>query len=179
LIVDEAHATGVVGEQGGGLVQHLHLQSKCFARVHTFGKAVGCHGAIVLGSTQLRDYLINFSRSFIYSTALPESSVAAIRSAYELFPAMHKERTHLQQLINWFQQAPCAWEQLISATPIQIIVVPGNDQVKKLAGELQASGLDVRPILYPTVPKGKERLRIVLHAFNTSDDMQQLMQLFS
>jgi 8-amino-7-oxononanoate synthase len=179
LIVDEAHATGVVGEQGGGLVQHLNLHSRCFARIHTFGKAVGCHGAIVLGSAQLRDYLINFSRSFIYSTALPESSVAAIHTAYTLFPAMQAERAHLQQMINWFQEAPCAWERLPSATPIQIIVVPGNDQVKKLAGTLQTAGLDVRPILYPTVPGGKERLRIVLHAFNTNQELLQLMQLLS
>lgn len=177
LIVDEAHATGVVGTQGEGLVQHLSLQAKCFARVNTFGKAVGCHGAVVLGSGLLRDYLINFSRSFIYSTALPESSVAAIRSAYELFPAMHAERQHLQQMIAWFQQADCSYGKLPSETPIQIIIVPGNDQVKKLAGTLQAAGLDVRPILYPTVPAGKERLRIVLHAFNTAAELQQLMRL--
>ena len=65
LIVDEAHATGVVGAKGEGLVQQLNLQTACFARVHTFGKAVGCHGAIVLGSDRLRNYLVNFCRSFI------------------------------------------------------------------------------------------------------------------
>ena len=64
LIVDEAHATGVVGEKGEGLVQHLDLQQKCFARLHTFGKACGCHGAVILGSTQLKKYLINFARTF-------------------------------------------------------------------------------------------------------------------
>lgn len=179
LIVDEAHATGVTGVQGAGLVQQLNLASKCFARINTFGKAVGCHGAIVLGSVRLRDYLVNFSRSFIYSTALPESSTAAIRSAYAIFPGMQAERTYLQQLIGWFQQAACLYEKLPSETPIQIIVVPGNDQVKKLAGTLQAAGLDVRPILYPTVPAGRERLRIVLHAFNTREELQQLMQLLS
>lgn len=174
LVVDEAHATGVVGERGEGLVQHLGLQQQCFARIHTFGKAVGCHGAIILGSEQLRDYLVNFSRSFIYSTALPEESVAAICSAYELFPGMQKERTHLQQLITSFQQAPGKYEKLVSATPIQIVIIPGNDQVKAVANALQAAGLDVRPILYPTVPAGKERLRIVLHAFNSMDELQQV-----
>jgi 8-amino-7-oxononanoate synthase len=89
LIVDEAHATGVVGAKGEGLVQQLTLQTACFARVHTFGKAVGCHGAIVLGSERLRKCLINYCRSFIYSTALPEASVAAIRCPYELFPNMN------------------------------------------------------------------------------------------
>jgi 8-amino-7-oxononanoate synthase len=175
LIVDEAHATGVVGEKGEGLVQHLHLQTKCFARIHTFGKAVGCHGAIILGSERLRNYLVNFSRSFIYSTSLPEASVAAIRCAYGLFPGMHEERAHLQQLINTFQQATSNLEKLVSDTPIQIVIIPGNDRVKKVAGALQATGLDVRAILYPTVPAGKERLRIVLHAFNSMPELQQVI----
>lgn len=179
LIVDEAHATGVVGKKGEGLVQHLHLQAKCLARIHTFGKAVGCHGAIILGSERLRNYLVNFSRSFIYSTSLPEASVAAIRCAYGLFPGMHAERAHLQQLINTFQQATSNLEKLVSDTPIQIVIIPGNDRVKKVAGALQAAGLDVRAILYPTVPAGKERLRIVLHAFNTIQELNQVIELLS
>lgn len=179
LIVDEAHATGVVGEKGAGLVQQLNLQQRCFARIHTFGKAVGCHGAVVLGSNNLRNYCINFSRSFIYSTAIPESSVAAIKAAYELFPGMHAERAHLQQLIHCFQQAGLRYEKLVSATPIQIVIIPGNDQVKQVAGALQAEGLDVRPILYPTVPAGKERLRIVLHAFNTIQELERVVGVCS
>lgn len=175
LIVDEAHATGVVGAKGEGLVQQLGLQAACFARIHTFGKAAGCHGAIVLGSEHLRNFLVNFSRSFIYSTALPEASVAAIRCAYALFPGMQTERARLQQLISTFQQAAMPWEKGISGTPIQIVIIPGNDQVKAAATALQAAGLDVRPILYPTVPAGKERLRIVLHAFNTMDELQQVI----
>jgi 8-amino-7-oxononanoate synthase len=179
LIVDEAHATGVVGPQGAGLVQQLGLSPACFARINTFGKAVGCHGAIVLGSARLRDYLVNFSRSLIYSTAMPESSAAAIRSAYAVFPGMEAERAHLQQLIQGFQQADCAWEKLPSQTPIQVIVVPGNDRVKQVAEKIQGAGLDVRPIMYPTVPAGKERLRIVLHAFNTREELEKLLSLLS
>jgi 8-amino-7-oxononanoate synthase len=176
LIVDEAHATGVVGKKGEGLVQHLNLQAACFARVHTFGKAVGCHGAIVLGSDTLKNYLINFSRSFIFSTALPETSIAAILSAYSLFPAMNKERDHLQQLIQTFQDATIPYQKLPSLTPIQVVIIPGNDAVKAVADRLQAANLDVRAILYPTVPKGSERLRIVLHAFNTLAELDKLIQ---
>jgi len=175
LIVDEAHATGVVGPKGAGLVQELGLQDRCFARVHTFGKAVGCHGAIVVGSEALRDTLINFSRPFIYTTALPEMSVLAIRSAYALFPGMEAERIHLRQLIDRFRQARIPFQKLDSLTPIQVVVVPGNEAVKKLAARLQESRLDVRPILYPTVPKGGERLRIVLHAFNTDEEVDRLI----
>lgn len=175
LVVDEAHATGVIGKKGEGLVQDLGLEKKCFARVHTFGKAVGCHGAIILGSQLLRDYLINFSRAFIYTTALPASSVMAISKAYELFPQMDKERRQLQQLVTRFQQASLRFERLNSITSIQGVIVPGNEAVRSLAARLQTVGLDVRPILYPTVPKGSERLRIVLHAFNSMEDMEELI----
>lgn len=177
LIVDEAHATGVVGERGEGLVQHLGLHQRVFARVHTFGKAVGCHGAVVLGSRLLRDYLINFSRAFIYTTSLPQSSVRAIRDAYALFPQMKSERLWLASLIRLFQQATIRFEKLVSETPIQVVIIPGNEAVKQVAAQLQDAGLDVRPILYPTVPKGAERLRIVLHAFNTEKEVRALLKL--
>ncbi|MBS1579499.1 MAG: 8-amino-7-oxononanoate synthase [Bacteroidetes bacterium] len=177
LIVDEAHATGVVGEKGEGLVQLLQLQNKIFARVHTFGKACGCHGAVVLGSVTLKNYLINFSRSFIYTTALPPHAVAVIKKSYELFPAMQQERKHLQQLIQQFQSAPINYVKLISQTPIQVVIIKGNEEARNLAKKLQENNLDVRAILYPTVPKGKERLRIVLHAFNTINEVDTLITI--
>lgn len=177
LVVDEAHATGVVGAKGEGLVQSLHLQSHCFARIHTFGKALGCHGAIVLGSQTLRNYLINFSRPFIYTTALPESSMEIILTSYSRFPGMVNERQQLRQLISQFQQAELAYTKLNSNTAIQGIIVPGNKEARSLATVLQSNNLDVRPILYPTVPKESERLRIVLHAFNTGEEVNKLIGL--
>lgn len=176
LIIDEAHATGVIGEKGEGLVQQLQLPSKCFARIHTFGKAVGCHGAVVLGSETLKNYLINFSRPFIYSTALPETSIAAILAAYAAFPSMKAERQQLKQLITTFQQSSISYQKLVSDTPIQVVLVPGNDAVKEVAAKLQSANLDVRAILYPTVPKDSERLRIVLHAFNTTEELERLIK---
>jgi 8-amino-7-oxononanoate synthase len=177
LIVDEAHATGVIGSMGEGLVQHLALEQRIFARVVTFGKAVGCHGAVVLGSQLLRDYLINFSRSFIYTTALPQASICAIRDAYALFPGMKKERGLLLSMIDMFRLAQLPFHKLDSATPIQVVMIPGNEAVKSVAEKLQDAGMDVRPILYPTVPKGGERLRIVLHAFNTEAQVKKLISL--
>lgn len=175
LIIDEAHATGVMGNRGEGLVQQLQLQEAIFARVHTFGKACGCHGAVVLGSTALRDYLINFARSLVYSTSLPEHCVSLIKASYETFPGMVAEREHLQQLIRHFQSAQIRFEKLPSVTPIQVVVIPGNEAVKEVAAGLQQQQLDVRAILYPTVPKEKERLRIVLHAFNTMEEINRLI----
>jgi 8-amino-7-oxononanoate synthase len=176
-MLDEAHATGVVGTQGEGLAQQLQLHTNIFCRMHTFGKACGCHGAVVLGSQRLRHYLINFARSFIYTTALPPHAVAAISVSYALFPAMHAQRQHLQKLVQLFQQADIPYQKLASHTPIQPVLVPGNYEVKTLADQLQQNGLDVRAILYPTVPKQKERLRIVLHAFNTEEELAKLVYI--
>ncbi|HEV2355748.1 MAG TPA: aminotransferase class I/II-fold pyridoxal phosphate-dependent enzyme, partial [Puia sp.] len=174
LILDEAHATGVIGEQGEGLAQQLGLHGACLARVHTFGKAVGCHGAVVLGSVTLRQYLINFCRPLIYSTALPPVAVRAIADAYRLFPGMTVERERLRALVGQFHAAPVAYRRLESSTPIQVVMVPGNTAARALATRLQAAGLDVRPILYPSVPRGTERLRIVIHAFNTAEEVDRL-----
>lgn len=170
LIVDEAHATGVVGDKGEGLMQALGLS--CFARVHTFGKAVGCHGAIVLGSNTLRDFLINFSRAFIYTTALPPHAIAVILAAYDVFPDMHQERAHLKSLIAQFRKGIPGAE---SSTPIQVVMVPGNEPARQLAHNLQQEGLDVRAILHPTVPRGQERLRVILHSFNSVEDVARLI----
>jgi 8-amino-7-oxononanoate synthase len=176
-ILDEAHATGVVGKVGEGLAQSLGLQGECLARIHTFGKAVGCHGAIVLGSERLRQFLVNFCRPLIYTTALPPASVRAIADAYRLFPAMQAQREWLQQLIDRFHRAPIGYQRLNSTTPIQVVIVPGNAEVREVAERFQQAGLDVRPILYPTVPKGAERLRIVIHAFNTVEEIDLLTGL--
>ncbi len=179
LIVDEAHATGIVGECGEGLVQDLELTEDCFARIHTFGKAVGNHGAIVLGAFELRDYLINFSRAFMYTTALPPASVASISAAYDLFPGMVEERKKLYELVSIFKAAKLRFEKLDSGSAIQGVIVPGNQEVRELASNLQQQGLDVRPILYPTVPQGKERLRIILHSFNTEVELEKLISCLS
>lgn len=175
LIVDEAHATGVIGERGEGLVQKLKLQNRCFARVHTFGKALACHGAVILGSDLLRNYLINFCRPFIYSTALPPASIAAIQAAYSIFPGMKRERQLLNELISLFNYP--GFKK--SATAIQCFIMPGNEKVKQIAKRLFDNEIDTRPILYPTVPLGEERLRITLHSYNTMEETKKLISILN
>jgi 8-amino-7-oxononanoate synthase len=177
LIVDEAHATGVTGKNGEGLVQLLNLEKTCFARIHTFGKACGAHGAIILGSKKLKQYLINFSRQFIYSTSLPPAALGAISASYKIFPTMKKEREHLQKLISIFKNVELKYEVLTGDTPIQIVIIPGNKEVKNVAGIIQENNIDIRAILYPTVPKGQERLRIVLHAFNQEKEVKAVIKI--
>ncbi|HET6225480.1 MAG TPA: pyridoxal phosphate-dependent aminotransferase family protein [Bacteroidia bacterium] len=178
LIVDEAHATGITVNQGKGLVQLHQLEKRVFARIHTFGKAMGCHGAIVVGSSLLRSFLINFSRSFIYTTALPMNSLVAIHQAYKL---LLKDSSSIQLLfknIELFKQGMSSIHKIKlieSDSAIQSIIIKGNEAVRKYSKELEKQGLDIRPILSPTVPKGKERLRICIHAFNTALEINTLV----
>jgi len=177
LIVDEAHATGITSNGGKGRVQELKLEKDVFARVHTFGKGLGCHGAVVLGSNLLRDYLINFSRAFIYTTALPIKNLVAIHESYTLLEKSDSEIKQLKKLIEVFKKSISKEVQsflIVSHSPIQFIVVNGNSEVKKMSKNLQEKGFDARPILNPTVPKGKERLRICLHVFNTEKEVKSI-----
>jgi 8-amino-7-oxononanoate synthase len=180
LIVDEAHATGVFGKNGRGLVSELGLENKVFARVVTFGKALGCHGAIVLGSKTLRDYLINFARPFIYSTAAPHHTHESVRQAYQLLKSPDFSNKKLHNLISFFKKEASQIPdlQLIeSVSAIQCIIISGNEKCRFVASELQKSGLDIRPIVSPTVPKGKERLRICLHDFNTEKEISRIFEV--
>ncbi len=177
LIVDEAHATGITKNDGKGRVQELKLEKEIFARVHTFGKGLGCHGAIILGSSLLRDYLINFSRAFIYTTALPVKSLVLISEAYHLLQKSGSDMKQLRKKITLFKSILSQDAQTFlieSQSPIQCIVISGNNNIKKMASSLQNKGFDVRPILSPTVPKGKERLRICIHVFNTEKELRSL-----
>jgi 8-amino-7-oxononanoate synthase len=180
LIVDEAHATGVFGKNGRGLVSELGLEDKVFARVVTFGKALGCHGAIVLGSKNLRDYLINFARPFIYSTAAPMHSHQSVRQAYQLLKSPDFSNEKLHSLIRFFKeqakQVPDL-ELIESSSAIQCIIISGNEKCREVATKLQNAGLDIRPIISPTVPKGKERLRICLHEFNTEEEILRIFKV--
>lgn len=180
VLVDEAHGTGVFGDRGEGVVQAKNLQDRIFLRMHTFGKALGTHGAIVLGTRQLRDYLINFTRSFIYTTALPFHSLLSIEAAYELLPTLQATRQHLQHLIQMFRtsfQGQSHYAILDSPSPIQGVIVSGNEQAKALSQKIETEGFFVKAILSPTVPVKQERLRICLHAFNTEASLQKLINI--
>ena len=171
LIVDEAHASGICGPQGRGLVSELGLTSKVFALIVTFGKALGVQGAIVLGSSILKQSLLNFALPCIYTTALPFYALAAIEASYRLFPKLESERKHLQSLIDLF----CQHYQSESETAVQPVRVKGNKAAKELSKRLSLEGFDVRALMSPTVQKGQERLRICLHAFNTKEEVLELL----
>ena len=179
VIADEAHAIGVFGRQGRGLIDELGLASRIFARIITYGKAMGVHGAAVLGSEQLRSYLINFSRSFIYTTASPFLNHLAVKVSYAYLQT--KDHQHdLKDRISAFKNSlDPGINHINSRSGIQVLVIPGNAEVRAKAITLQSSGFDVRPILSPTVPEGAERLRICLHNHNTISEINKLCHILN
>ena len=183
LVVDEAHSLGVFGEYGEGLVQMLGLQDQVFARIMTFGKGLGCHGAAIVGSQELKEYLVNFARSFIYTTGLSPHSVATILVGYQHLKTEKSTLDLLRDNIVHFNQE----KNLLGLKPmfvrsksaIQSAIIPGNQKVKSIASQLQEKGFDVKAILSPTVPEGQERLRFCLHSFNSKEEISEVLALLS
>ncbi|HSD08150.1 MAG TPA: pyridoxal phosphate-dependent aminotransferase family protein [Flavobacterium sp.] len=183
LVVDEAHALGVFGEKGEGVIQSLALQNKIFARIMTFGKGLGCHGAVVLGSNELKSYLVNFARSFIYTTGLSPHSVATILTGYYHLEKDKSLTELLRENIIFFNQV----KKMLNLSPIfirsksaiQSVIIPGNEKVKNIASSIQQNGFDVKAILSPTVPEGQERLRFCLHSYNTKEDITKILTLLN
>ncbi|MDR7211207.1 pyridoxal phosphate-dependent aminotransferase family protein [Flavobacterium piscis] len=181
LVVDEAHTLGVFGEKGEGLTQYLQLQDRIFARIMTFGKGLGCHGAVVLGSAELMEYLVNFARSFIYTTGLSPHSIATILTSYQQLETDTATIEKLRQNIVYFNQQ----KNLLGLKPmfvrsksaIQSAIIPGNENTKRIAQQLQDKGFDVKPILSPTVPEGQERLRFCIHSYNSEEEINHVLEL--
>ena len=178
FIVDEAHAFGVFGKNGVGKIQDLQLENEIFTRIITFGKALGCHGAVILGSEKLTQYLVNFARSFIYTTGLSPHSLATIKTSYNqlndtTINQLHKNIGHFKtEITRLFLQD----KFIESNSPIHCCVISGNEKTKTIATNLQKKGFDVKAILSPTVSEGKERLRFCLHSYNTSTEITKILE---
>jgi len=181
LIVDEAHSGGLFGEQGRGIVNQLQLDSSIFAKLITFGKAYGSHGAVICCQREVKNYLINFSRSLIYTTALSPHAQARIEQVVSLVSEMDEERKKLTHNIRTFRKnmAHASYDLIESNSAVQGIIVPGNKEVKKMASKLLNAGFAVKAILYPTVSKGKERIRICIHSFNSETEINELTTLIN
>ncbi len=174
FIVDEAHAVGVFNK---GLVQELNLENSVFARIITFGKALGCHGAAILGCKELHQYLVNFARSFIYTTGLSLHSIATVKFAYEEL-AKNQAKEKLQKNISFFKQEVNRLDLnfIESNSAIHCCVISGNEKVKLIAKKLNNKGFDIKPILSPTVTKGEERLRFCLHSYNSIKEITNVLE---
>lgn len=177
LIVDEAHAVGVFGDQGKGIVSCMPDAHKVFARVVTFGKAYGWHGAAVLGSENLKKVLLNFARPFIYSTALPPSDYTEIVRRITL--PLDEPRNCLQENLSFFRSGSNLALESEENSPIQIIRFDSLKQLQHVELELGKRNLAARAIYPPTVAPGNELLRICVHAHNTKQEISFLNQVLN
>lgn len=173
LIIDEAHSIAIMGENGKGLCIQENVENDFIARIYTFGKGIGAHGACIVGNSNLIDYLINFARPFIYTTAMPVHAVALIKNSLEFQSKNNDLRQKLNANIKLFK-ATLNQSFIKSNSPIQAVLLPGNHAVKSACVNLQQKGFDVRPVLSPTVKKGTERIRVCLHTHNTSKEIIDL-----
>ncbi len=180
LIVDEAHSNGVIGPKGAGLCVLEGLEDAIFARIYTFGKGIGSHGAAILGKQLLKDYLINFCRPLIFSTAPTPHCTWTTLQHYSTLQQDGEQRIQLlHKNIDYFRSKTNRSQEnfLNSHTAIQGVIISGNEHVMEKAYQLKEAGIDARPIRIPSVEKGKERIRICLHSFNTSEEIDQLLKV--
>jgi 8-amino-7-oxononanoate synthase len=179
LVIDEAHATGVCGPQGRGIAADLGVEREMLAIVHTCGKALASAGAFVCGGNELKDYLINRARTFIFSTAMPPYLAGQIHAALALARAAESERAHLRHIASALRKglAAAGLNSGASAAHIVPVIVGSNESALRLAGQLQRSGFAVKAIRPPTVPPGTARLRFSLTSKITFDDIYRLVAI--
>ncbi|MGX9718661.1 8-amino-7-oxononanoate synthase [Stenotrophomonas acidaminiphila] len=177
--VDDAHGVGVVGEHGRGCVADAGLGvAEVPLQLATLGKALGGHGAVVLGEENLVQHLAETARPYIYTTALPPAQAAASLAAVKLARRDHWRREKLAELIAAFRDGARrnGLELMPSETPIQPLLCGDEATVMALGAALEQSGFLVGAIRPPTVPEGKARLRITLSALHTLEQVRALVE---
>jgi 8-amino-7-oxononanoate synthase len=175
LMIDEAHATGVMGAKGAGLAEALGLTGQVDIHMGTFSKALGSQGGYVAGDRRLVDYLHNRARSFIYSTALAPMVLGAIDQALEIVAQEPERRLYLAQESEAFRQSllSVGLDLLGSETQIIPVLVGENDRTLEFAAALKDQGLMAVALRPPTVPPGRARVRFSLSAGHSREDLHQ------
>lgn len=180
LVADDAHGTGVLGRSGRGAAEDTGTSGKIDIMMGTLSKAAGCLGGFAAGSTEMMEYLVNFSRPFIFATSLPPALCAA---ALEAFHIMEKEpglRSRLWENAHKIHEGLTAIGLkigLLTSPILPIIIGPENEAVR-MSERLLEEGVLVPAIRTPTVPKGKARLRITVSALHTDEDIERLIAAF-
>jgi len=174
LLIDDAHATGVLGVNGMGLTS---FKPEIDLIVGTFGKALGSYGSYVACSKQMRDYLINFCGGLIYSTALPPPILGAIDAALDLVPTLDAERKRLSELATFARNElqSMGFSTLNSSTQIIPIVTGSEESALQLSQHLEERGILALPIRPPTVSNSTSRIRLSISAAHTDEQMESLV----
>jgi len=175
LVVDDAHGFGVLGPQGRGALQHYGIHSPRVLYIGTLGKAAGVYGAFVAGSAHVVEWLMQKSRTYIFTTGAPPLLAETICAAIDLIEAGDARRDHVAQLVARLRQGLARPDRLMpSHTPIQPVLVGANEAALSLAAQLLEEGLWVPAIRPPTVPAGTARLRVSLSAAHTAAQVDAL-----
>jgi glycine C-acetyltransferase/8-amino-7-oxononanoate synthase len=179
LMVDEAHATGLYGENGAGIIEEDKVSDGVDIAMGTFGKALGSYGAYAAASKELIDFLVNKARTFIYSTALPPAVVGATLAAIYLVKSEPELRINLHAKVAFFKKHLRKNGIKDDPGPSQIIPVMVGDSAKALAiaEELQENNLYVKAVRPPTVPEGSARLRFSITRYHQEDDLKRCAKL--
>lgn len=178
LMVDDAHGFGVLGKNGGGLAEHFSLgQSDLPVLVGTLGKAFGTAGAFVAGSEALIETLIQFARTYIYTTSMPPAIAEATRASLQILKEQSWRREHLNKLVKYFRKEcqQMGLKLMDSHSPIQPVIVGSADTAMAMSDALAARGILVTAIRPPTVPERTSRLRITFSAAHKQQHVEQLL----
>ncbi len=176
LLLDDAHGFGVLGQQGRGIVSHFNISSPRIIYMATLGKAAGVSGAFVAGQVEIIKMLIQYARSYIYTTATPPLLAHAVLKSLALIEREEWRRKKLMQLIGRLKRElqSLRWKMLLSVTPIQPVIIGESSEVLQISNALRERGFLIPAIRPPTVPQGSARLRISLSASHSIEDVKQL-----
>ena len=176
LLLDDAHGFGVLGQQGRGIVSHFNISSPRIIYMATLGKAAGVSGAFVAGQVEIIKMLIQYARSYIYTTATPPLLAHAVLKSVALIEREEWRRKKLMQLIGRLKRElqSLRWKMLLSVTPIQPVIIGESSEVLQISNALRERGFLIPAIRPPTVPQGSARLRISLSASHSIEDVKQL-----
>ena len=177
LVVDEAHATGVFGPGGRGLVAGLAHRPANVITLHTLGKGLGCEGALLCGPAVMREFLINRARGFIFSTAPSPLNAAIARAALRICEAADDRRGELMARIAHARDTLSPLGAACHSSPIMPLILGTDKRTMAVAGQLQTAGFDARGIRPPTVPPGTSRLRIVITLNAGIEDISGLAEV--
>lgn len=178
VMVDEAHATGVLGKNGAGAIEHFGLKNGIDIQMGTLSKAIGALGGYVCGSQELIDYLINCSRSFGYTTALPPAIAAACIKALEIIESEPQLRQRLWENVSYLKSGldNLRLNTLASQTPIIPLLIGDTALTMKFSLRLFEKGVFIQGIRPPTVPQGESRLRLTVTAGHTKEDLTRALE---
>ena len=180
VMVDDAHASGVLGQNGRGTVNHFGLDGRVHIQVGTLSKAIGVLGGYVASTNTLRDYLIHKGRPFLFSTSHPPAVTAACSAAIDVLLEEPERIERLWDNTNFFKKGleALGFDTGKSETPITPVIIGDEAKALQFSDKLFEYGVFAQGIVYPTVPKGTARIRTIVTAQHTKEELQEALDAF-